>query len=73
MQKGHLIPSDPAIPLSWIVSEPDVEAVQGFKLLVGVEGKRISEAFARVKESRTKVLAYRCGNCGYVELNAQPT
>ena len=64
MQKGNLIPSDPAVPLSWTVSEPEVEAVLGFKPLRGAEGQRISEAFARVKDSRATVWAYHCAECG---------
>jgi rubrerythrin len=71
MEKGNLFPVEPAVPLSWFISETEAEAVKGFRILRGAEGKRISEALSRVKESRARVLAFRCPTCGYVELNAQ--
>ena len=72
MEKGNISNIDAPLPSYWSIHEPQVAALQGVTLLRGPEGKLIKEALARVKASRAPIFAWRCPQCGYVELNAQP-
>jgi DNA-directed RNA polymerase subunit RPC12/RpoP len=71
MEKGGISNIDAPHPSHWSIHEPQVAALKGVTLLRGPEGKLIKDALERVKASRATVDAWRCPQCGYVELSAQ--
>lgn len=71
MEKGSLSNSDVIRPFMWKLHEPEVADLTGFRLLRGQEGERLKAMLTIVSDSLAQVYAYRCPQCGYMELNAQ--
>ena len=70
MELGRLNNADTIHPYTWSIQDANIPSPPKFMLLRGPTGERIMAALDKVKKSITKVEAYRCINCGYVELSA---
>lgn len=69
MELGSLWHREQLYPTAWSPRQAQ-EPTRGFRILAKAEAARLKAEKAEMLQRRTYVDAYRCPNCGYVELSA---